>query len=68
MMENLNNVRRGFEEYGELVYKVNEFNVELIKCQFVLKIFEYKKNVVQEDYLFELELWLNFIYFFGDMK
>lgn len=32
MMENLNNVRRGFEEYGELVYKVNEFNVELIKC------------------------------------
>lgn len=67
-MENLNNVRRGSEEHGELVHKANEFNAELTKRQSALKILEYKKNVVQEDYLLELELRPNFIHFLGDMK
>ncbi|XP_011455909.3 probable DNA double-strand break repair Rad50 ATPase isoform X2 [Magallana gigas] len=67
-MENLNNVRRGSEEHGELVHRANEFNAELTKRQSALKILEYKKNVVQEDYLLELELRPNFIHFLGDMK
>lgn len=67
-MENLNNVRRGSEEHGELVNKANQFNAELTKRQSALKVLEYKKNVVQEDYLLELELRPNFIHFLGDMK
>ncbi|XP_056006972.1 uncharacterized protein LOC125665817 isoform X4 [Ostrea edulis] len=67
-MENLNNLRRGSVEHTELVHKANEFTAELTRRQSTLKILEYKKNVVQEDYLLELELRPNFIHFLGDIK
>lgn len=67
-MENLNNLRRGSVEHTELVHKANEFTAELTRRQSTLKILEYKKNVVQEDYLLELELRPNFLHFLGDIK
>ena len=67
-MENMNNVRRGSQEHNELMNRANQFSAELTKRQSALKVLEYKKNVVQEDYLLELELRPNFIHFLGDLK
>ncbi|XP_062598336.1 synaptonemal complex protein 1-like [Saccostrea cucullata] len=67
-IENLNHVRRGSEEHTELSHRAHEFSAEITKRQSALKILEYKKNVVQEDYLLELELRPNFIHFLGDIK
>ena len=64
----MNNVRRGSQEHNELMNRANQFNAELTKRQSALKVLEYKKNVVQEDYLLELELRPNFIHFLGDLK
>ena len=67
-VDEISKVPRGSDQHYDLTKRKNSMDLELQKHQNKLRLLEFEKSVVQEDYLLELELRPTFIHFLGDIK
>ena len=52
----------------ERIKKARELEIDLGRRHSEISMLEYRKSMIQEDYLLELELRPNFVYFMGDVE
>ncbi|KAK3108184.1 hypothetical protein FSP39_002805 [Pinctada imbricata] len=67
-IDEISRVPRGSDQHYDLMKRANSMDLEIQKKQGQLRMMEFEKSVLQEDYLLELELRPSFIHFLGDIQ